>query len=197
MNTLHTDFWMDRSTNVDVLTGERFAPSKDYAKLAATKRAIANFVSIVTGKSIPVKYNSGNDSYTDGEVVVISSKVDDNNFDHVVGLALHEGSHCALTNFDTVQVMQDALRKEYADAGKDWYEDNGYEAFRDLKEILNYVEDRRIGSRTLAFNSAYIFVSGTAPTMSTAANAIDLLVYNAKTTTAITTVVVKALATAT
>ena len=60
-----------------------------------------------------------------------------------------------------------------------------------------YVVQDGTGSRTLAFNSAYIFVSGTAPTMSTDANAIDLLVYNAKTTTAITTVVVKALATAT
>ena len=60
-----------------------------------------------------------------------------------------------------------------------------------------YVVQDGTGSRTLAFNNAYIFVSGTAPTMSTAANAIDLLVYNAKTTTAITTVVVKALATAT
>ena len=60
-----------------------------------------------------------------------------------------------------------------------------------------YVVQDGTGSRTLSFNSAYIFVSGTAPTMSTGANAIDLLVYNAKTTTAITTVVVKALATAT
>ena len=60
-----------------------------------------------------------------------------------------------------------------------------------------YVAQDGTGSRTLAFNSAYIFVSGTAPTMSTGANAIDLLLYNAKTTTAITTVVVKALATAT
>jgi len=144
MNTLHTDFWMDRSTNVDVLTGEKLAPSKDYIKLAATKRAIANFVSIVTGKSIPVKYNSGNDSYTDGEVVTISSKVDDNNFDHVVGLALHEGSHCALTDFNILTDMQDALRNEWNDAGKDWYEDGGFEAYRNLKEILNYVEDRRI-----------------------------------------------------
>ena len=143
MNTLHTDFWMDRSTNVDVLTGERFAPSKDYAKLAATKRAIANFVSIVTGKSIPVKYNSGNDSYTDGEVVVISSKVDDNNFDHVVGLALHEGSHCALTDFNVVTDMRDEMRAKVEEAGQDWYE-GGQQALYNLKEILNYVEDRRI-----------------------------------------------------
>jgi len=59
-----------------------------------------------------------------------------------------------------------------------------------------YVVQDGTGSRTLSFNSAYIFVSGTAPTMSTGANAIDLLVYNAKTTTAIATIVIKALATA-
>ena len=60
-----------------------------------------------------------------------------------------------------------------------------------------YVAQDGTGSRTLAFNNAYIFVSGTAPTISTDANTIDMLVYNAKTTTAITTVVIKALATAT
>lgn len=152
MNTLHTDFWMDRSTDVDVLTGEKFAPSKDYAKLAATQRAIGNFVSIVTGQSIPVRYNSGNDSYTDGEAVTISSKVDDNNFDHVVGLALHEGSHCALTNFNILSDMQDALRNEWKGAGKDWYKDGGYDAYLNLKEILNYVEDRRIDF--FVYNSA-------------------------------------------
>ena len=60
-----------------------------------------------------------------------------------------------------------------------------------------YVAQDGTGSRTLAFNNAYIYVSGTAPTISTDANTIDMLVYNAKTTTAITTVVIKALATAT
>ena len=59
-----------------------------------------------------------------------------------------------------------------------------------------YVVQDGTGSRTLSFASAYVFVSGTAPTMSTAANAIDLLVYNARTTTAISTLVIKALATA-
>ena len=60
-----------------------------------------------------------------------------------------------------------------------------------------YITQDGTGSRTLAFNNAYIFVSGTAPTISTAAGAKDLLVYNVKETTAITAVVVKALATAT
>ena len=60
-----------------------------------------------------------------------------------------------------------------------------------------YITQDGTGSRTLAFNNAYIFVSGTAPTISTAAGAKDLLVYNVKEATAITAVVVKALATAT
>lgn len=60
-----------------------------------------------------------------------------------------------------------------------------------------YLVQDGTGSRTLAYNSAYVFVSGTAPTLSTAANAVDLLVYNAQTTTAISTLVVKAFSTAT
>jgi len=60
-----------------------------------------------------------------------------------------------------------------------------------------YITQDGTGSRTLAFNNAYIFVSGTAPTISTDAGAKDLLVYNVKEATAITAIVVKALATAT
>jgi len=144
MNTLHTDFWMDRSADVDVLTGERLDYGKDYIKLAATRRAITNFVSIVTGKTIPVTYSTTDDSYTDGRHVVISSRIDDSNFDSTVGLALHEGSHCALTDFNILSDMQDALRNEWNEAGKDWFEDGGYDTYLNLKEILNYVEDRRI-----------------------------------------------------
>ena len=58
-----------------------------------------------------------------------------------------------------------------------------------------YVVQDGTGNRTLSFNNAYIFVSGTAPTMSTAANAIDLLVYDARTTTGIATLLLKAFAT--
>ena len=60
-----------------------------------------------------------------------------------------------------------------------------------------YITQDGTGSRTLAFNNAYIFVNGTAPTISTAAGAKDLLVYNVKEATAITAVVIKALGTAT
>jgi|TARA_R110000787_G_scaffold275935_1_gene384743 hypothetical protein len=60
-----------------------------------------------------------------------------------------------------------------------------------------YLVQDGTGSRTLAFATAYTFASGTAPTLSTGANAVDLLIYNAQTTTAISTVVVKAFSTAT
>ena len=58
-----------------------------------------------------------------------------------------------------------------------------------------YITQDGTGGRTLAFNNAYIFVSGTAPTISTAAGAKDMLVYNVKEATAITALVIKALAT--
>ena len=59
-----------------------------------------------------------------------------------------------------------------------------------------YITQDGTGGRTLSFNNAYIFVSGTAPTISTAAGAKDMLVYNVKEATAITALVIKALATA-
>jgi len=60
-----------------------------------------------------------------------------------------------------------------------------------------YLVQDGTGSRTLSFATAYTFVSGTAPTLSTAANAVDLLVYNAQAVSAISTLVVKAFSTAT
>ena len=54
----NSSFWYDfnEDTNVDILTGEDIKPGKDYIKMAATLRAISNFVRIVTGENIPVKY---------------------------------------------------------------------------------------------------------------------------------------------
>ena len=53
-----------------------------------------------------------------------------------------------------------------------------------------YVIQDGTGSRTLAFGDAYNFVGGTAPTMSTSINSVDLLVYNARGVSAIDTVFV-------
>jgi hypothetical protein len=73
-------------------------------KLASVRRAIANFVQIVTNKSIPVSFATKSDSKTDGKRVILSADVDDN-FDVSVGLALHEGSHIVLSDFNMLSTL--------------------------------------------------------------------------------------------
>jgi hypothetical protein len=126
------------------------ANSKNLYKMAAHRRAIANFVSIVTGKNIPVKFNTKGNSYTDGTTVVISSKVaEPNEFDPAVGLALHEGSHIKLSNFKLLSDMYKSIEKVVGPAKvKEWVETANKKGISDViytvKDILNWVEDRRI-----------------------------------------------------
>lgn len=53
-----------------------------------------------------------------------------------------------------------------------------------------YVIQDGTGSRTLAFGDSFKFIGGTAPTMSTSINSVDLLVYNVRGVSAIDTVFV-------
>lgn len=48
-----------------------------------------------------------------------------------------------------------------------------------------YLTQDATGSRTLAYGSSWKFPNGTAPTLTTTANAIDVLVYTVRTTTSI------------
>ena len=114
----------------------------DHTKLAGAQRAIGNFVNIVTGKQIPVHFQNNDESYTDGESVTIGSKIEDKNFDPAVGLALHEGSHIAYTDFDIIKhsKWESFVRMQ----GLDPLMDMTDEDFNDVKSILNWIEDRRI-----------------------------------------------------
>ena len=124
--------------------------SKNLYKMAAHRRAIANFVSIVTGKNIPVKFNTKGNSYTDVTTVVISSKIaEPNEFDPAVGLALHEGSHIKLSNFKLLGDMYKSIEKVVGPAKlKEWVatanKKNIDDVIYTIKDILNWVEDRRI-----------------------------------------------------
>ncbi len=167
----HSNFWynFDQDDNVDVITGQDLKHGKDYVKMAATLRAISNFVRIVTGENIPVKYNNKDESFTDGKTVVISGNIKDKDFDPTVGLALHEGSHCLLTDFDIIKEnnFKDYIRdnfnigeicekhhfyeKMWSDEEDEYLLTGEYNTgsahkyIRDtLKQILNFVEDRRI-----------------------------------------------------
>lgn len=122
----------------------------DYVKLAGYKRAISNFVRIVTGRTdIRVEYSSGKQSYTDGSKVVISSKLEEKQFDTTVGLALHEGSHIALTDFKNFP----GLLTTSARAAYEWAGNTGNPSLANIDEIdirmqiknlINIIEDRRI-----------------------------------------------------
>ena len=116
----------------------------DHVKLSSYRRAIANFVTIVTNRSdIPVQFQSNDSSYTDGKRVMIGSKIDERNFDPVVGLALHEGSHIKLSDFDFLRNLENNIPEETFLRG----EKVGFQRFdviNHLKNLLNYVEDRRV-----------------------------------------------------
>jgi hypothetical protein len=157
-----SDFWLqlDRYDNGDNSYNSK---SADVIQLASYQRAISNFVRIVTNKSIPVSFTTSKNSYTNGKEVVISSNVDDENFDPTVGLALHEASHIKLTDFKASEIRNiaelctenkltvDILEKTYkcfidpTHTGKILAEDWNFRKVYDIIfQLTNYVEDRRI-----------------------------------------------------
>ena len=144
MNNNYTNFWNDIQVNTGVVDDDFVKPKVDHIALAGYRRAIANFVNIVTNRSdIKVRYQKNGDSYTDGKVVTIGSKIDEKNFDHVVGLALHEGSHILLSDFNFLRQLSQNTPHELVMVGEDLGFTKG-QVVGHLKNMLNYVEDRRI-----------------------------------------------------
>ena len=142
----YSSFWLDNGwdNNSSIFDDEPVKKGVDLIALASYRRAISNFVSIVTGESdIKVTFKSNGDSYTDGKQVVISSKLDDKLFDSTVGLALHEGSHIKHSDFDFLKGLEHHIPQEYINRAEVFGWDK-YEVMSKVKDLLNYVEDRRI-----------------------------------------------------
>ena len=142
----YSSFWLDNGwdNNSSIFDDEPVKKGVDLVALASYRRAISNFVSIVTGESdIKVTFKANGDSYTDGKQVVISSKLDDKLFDSTVGLALHEGSHIKLSDFDFLKGLEHHIPQEYINRAEVFGWDK-YEVMSKVKDLLNYVEDRRI-----------------------------------------------------
>ena len=154
MSNWYSSFWFDRKTSVDdilgydVKTGEIFdtkpKPKKDHVSLAGHKRAIGNFVRIVSGENIPVTFATRGDSFTDGKKVTISGNINEKNFDLIVGLALHEGSHIAYSDFDVFTEVRNSTHI------RSW--DVTPERMEFYRGMINYIEDRRVD--TLVFKSS-------------------------------------------
>jgi len=155
--TNYSSFWMGDSmdSHISIFDDEDLKPSVDIIALSSYRRAIANFVSILTGdSSIKVNYTTSGDSYTDGKTVTISSKMDNNLYDSTVGLALHEGSHIKLSDFDFLRNLENNIPVEYFNRG----ELKGYrkmEVLSHIKNLLNYVEDRRIDNFVFSTSPGY------------------------------------------
>ena len=119
-------------------------------KFSNIRKGIADFVRIVTDTAIPVRFSSGEQSYTDGEkIVVISASDNPDYFDCMVGLACHEASHIVLSQplFRLTEEM--GLRPERYISPE--LKTLGAKLNRDEKKIvgdihgwLNFLEDRRI-----------------------------------------------------
>ena len=149
----NSSFWYDDFDTDDIIVdqlSDKEKKSLDLYKLASSKRAIANFVNIVTNESIPVRFKERGDSYTDGKTVVIGSRITEpKDFDVAVGLSLHEGSHIKLSDFQLLQDLYNLIPQYVKDGA---IKKGVYNSQEIIKNLWNYVEDRRIDN--FVFKSA-------------------------------------------
>ena len=149
----NSSFWYDDYGTDTIITdqlSDKEKKSLDLYKLASSKRAISNFVNIVTNESIPVKFKERGDSYTDGKSVVIGSRITEpKDFDVAVGLALHEGSHIKLSDFNLLSDIYNLVPTHVKDGAIKKGINNPIQV---VKNLWNYVEDRRIDN--FVFKSA-------------------------------------------
>jgi hypothetical protein len=141
----YSDYWLDDDDiyqdDIDAGSSVNF----NLIKLAVARRAVSNFVNILTGKSIPVYFSSeGKDNCTDGKTVYLSADIlDKSDFDPAVGLALHEGSHVILSDFDLVKTLWTKVDRSLYDLAQPLQVSKDEVAVL-VKTCLNYVEDRYI-----------------------------------------------------
>ena len=147
----YLDKYTDWATTTDYTA---YKKTNDLYKLSSVRRAVSNFVQIVTQKNIPVTFATKSDSKTDGERVILSADVDDN-FDVSVGLALHEGSHIVLSDFKLLKAMSEVKDRIYwdkrgiADANAKAVEEGLPLAYPDLDSIDSVIK------RTIANHTKY------------------------------------------
>ena len=152
-----SSFWDTSSdSNVDEFLGldTEQPKGKDVVALAGYKRAIGNFVNIVTGESIPVTFNNNDESFTDGKKVVIGANLNEKNFDVAVGLALHEGTHIIESDFNLLKQLEMNIPEEIfvLAENKNISKNN---VITMVKNVLNYVEDRRIDNYIFKSSPGY------------------------------------------
>lgn len=92
----HSKFWLGKNFDTAKIDVESVM---DLVRLASYRRAISNFVFILTGKDIPVRFAEKAKSKTNGKIVYIGGELIKGEFDSTVGLALHEAMHIVKSDF--------------------------------------------------------------------------------------------------
>lgn len=157
----HSIFWMPQA-DADSLLEKLDESSLEYVeRLRKLQHGVSNFVKIITGKEIPVKFSSGQQSYTDGKQVILSADVDPGKIDTLSGTAMHEASHCLLSNqslkflkdfFGTGGALSlsdtffDELERKHMPISSDTtrLKITRDELKQDIVTVMNVLEDRRI-----------------------------------------------------
>lgn len=135
----YSQFWM-----ADVpVTSDSLSEVSTLLNLAKYRRAISNFVKIVTTRDIPVKFSSKDEAFTDGKFIVISSAVTNNDYDPIVGLALHEASHCLLTTFSLMKTIEENIPLQYIHKANNLGIPKKV-SVKIVRDLFNWIEDRRI-----------------------------------------------------
>ena len=142
---LNTAIEEESSLDADIAAEDRISDNTSrLIRLSSARRAVANYVSILTNQNVPVVFNDSAVNCTDGKVVYISSDITKkDNFDVAVGLALHEGSHIKYSDFELFKtVWMNVPRDIYSYSEK--LNISKDEVGKICQQILNYVEDRYI-----------------------------------------------------
>lgn len=135
---IYTDFWLDED-----ITSDRNS-YLNLIRLAQYKRAIHNFVTILTEKNIPIYFNSKNRNATNGEIIYLSPKIrEKRDFDETVGLALHEAAHIVHSDFLILQTIWQRIPRDLYDLSSK-KNVSKLKVKNLVKTMLNFVEDRFI-----------------------------------------------------
>lgn len=143
-NITYSDYWLDDIDEFNQYDDSPRTVDLDLIRLASARRAISNFVQILTNKSIPVFFNNKDANLTDGKNVYLSADiVKKDDFDPAVGLALHEGSHILFSDFDLLKTMWMKIPREIYDITES--KNISKETVIDtVKFVWNIIEDRYI-----------------------------------------------------
>ena len=136
----HSRFWMGDHVDELLLVD---MDKLDLFQLAAYRRAISNFVFILTGKNIPVRFVDNKQSFTNNKTVFIGGDLAHGEFDSTVGLACHESAHILFPRyFELVKLLWSSMPNDIYLLGQNKLSKNALVQF--AKETYNWIEDRYI-----------------------------------------------------